>query len=104
MKFFLKSLWIFLTTIILLYLLVPFLVHKMTLWGTPTEELKNNQLRYQEVLYEINGKPIDQNADERKELDSLYLWFHVRGLPIDEGHEGVPLSKRWSELIEYYFL
>lgn len=36
----------------------------------------------------------------RNNLDSLYLWFHVRGLTIDEDHFKITKLEQWKETLK----
>ena len=40
--------------------------------------------------------------DAQKTKYKLYLWFHARGFPIDEGDEPVSLWQPWIDLINYW--
>jgi hypothetical protein len=48
--------------------------------------------------------------DERSRLASqrerlrLFYWFHARGWPIDEGHEGSSTLGHWRDLVRYWNL
>ncbi len=37
-----------------------------------------------------------------KKRQALHLWFHARGLDIDEDHKAQSIWQPWKELMEYW--
>jgi hypothetical protein len=48
------------------------------------------------------GLPVADRAASESAREKLFLWFHARGLSIDEGDEDQPLWHPWSELFQYW--
>ena len=66
------------------------------------KEIKGNRQLYNSVSNKINVGDSMKIKKNRKALDSLYLWFHVRDLPIDEGHDIISRNEQWQELFSYW--
>jgi hypothetical protein len=41
-------------------------------------------------------------TNSQKARHKLFLWFHARGFPIDEGDEEYSLWRPWVELLDYW--
>jgi uncharacterized membrane protein len=94
-----RSLIVIVILIILGYYLVPALVHFYYRSQTSPQEIAKNIKLYNDVSVSIMKGTADIN-DAKKVRDSIYIWFHVRGLQIDEGHEGLSKKEQWSEIID----
>jgi len=86
------------------YFVFPKLIHFLYANATDESEISNNLSRYNIISLELNGlsnqeKPKDSMAI----LDSLYLWLHVRGISVDEGHNSIGINEQWREIIEYHY-
>lgn len=87
-----KKIVIVILICVLGFYFIPSIVHEIYHSKTTDEEIVSNRELYNSSSQELN----------KDELDSLYLWFHVRGLPIDEGHKGVSKAEQWKEIISYW--
>jgi hypothetical protein len=76
------------------YIYLPDLIHYA---------LKNKTSDKQKIFLREEYKDISNSSlsnEERKE--EIYLWFQVRGIPIDEGHFEKEANVKWIELFQYY--
>lgn len=86
--------------ILLGYFFLPDLIHRWNLYHTSEDEVVKAKTTYHELANSLNRGVSSAEAEEK--LHSIYLWFHVRGLPIDEGHGGLSKVTEWNEIIRYY--
>ncbi|MBL7560677.1 hypothetical protein JAO71_12790 [Olleya sp. YSTF-M6] len=92
-----KKLFTFLVLCIFGYYFLPSLIHKVYRLNTSTETIA-----YNNNLYHSTTNSIHQNkSKDFSKKDSLFLWFHVRGLPIDEDHFASTKYEEWKEIIMY---
>ena len=68
---------------------LPNLIHKIYYLRTDKRKIEVNRSLYQAKVFKTFTK------------DFLYLWFQVRGLQIDEGHNKKSKYEEWSEFITY---
>ena len=85
-----------------MYFLIPSFTHFIYRSKTSDKEIKGNRQLYNSVSNKINVGDSMKIKKNRKALDSLYLWFHVRDLPIDEGHDIISRNEQWQELFSYW--
>lgn len=96
-----KSL-ITLSILILGYILIPNTYHFFKLKNTTESEILKNRKLYNQLAISLkDNKDSVENNFYYKNLDSLYLWFHVRGLPIDEDHFEITKFEQWEEIIKF---
>ena len=84
----------------MVYRNVPSLLHNYYRSITSDDMVKENREMYNEITSSISEGhgSLEKSIMSR---DSLYLWFHVRGLQIDEDHFGISKHEEWKELLEY---
>lgn len=75
------------------YYFIPTVIHSTYRFNTNEDLIITNKKLY---------NSLSQDNLNRNKLDSLYLWFHARGLPIDEDHNKISKSEQWKELISYW--
>jgi hypothetical protein len=91
-------------TIILLFLAyhtLPSLMHYFYKSNTSESSIIQNRKLYLSACNKLNSNEGDVNELKAKR-DDIYLWFHVRGLPIDEDHLELKTSEKWEELVEFW--
>lgn len=80
----------------------PSLVH--TVYRAYTSDVAIEQKR--ELYHQLaNAEFTLTEADKEISVEKgrrLFLWFHARGLRIDEGHEELSTADHWNELFEYW--
>ncbi|MBR11390.1 MAG: hypothetical protein CMP48_27405 [Rickettsiales bacterium] len=86
--------------LIFMYFITPNLIHNYYLSSTSTETIERNKRLYNEITLSISHGE-GSFDDLRRSRDSVYLWFHVRGLQIDEDHSGLTKQEEWEELLKY---
>ena len=91
------KIFIIVITVVLIYTFTPKFIHGMIRINT-----KDSEVTFNRDMYELLVDNSFQNLNKSK-IDSLYLWFHVRGLPIDEGHIDKMIITEWKELKDYFF-
>jgi len=90
---------------ILSFKFLPTLIHKLYYLKTDNKEILNNRNSYHAIANKINrNRFYDRAEEDHKHKDFLYLWFHVRGVQIDEGHDGKSKFEQWEEIINYWKL
>lgn len=90
--------------LLLVIFLGPTCIHLFYLLMTPDEVIAAKRLDYDELVEkESRLSPVAQEASIKKRY-ALFLWFHARGLDIDEGDEAHSLWHPWTELMEYWKL
>ena len=77
------------------------LIHKINYSRTPEDQFDLNKKQYYDMTLAVNGLSRESALKEFGMVDSLYLWFAVRGVNIDDGHSAKTVSDRWAELKEY---
>lgn len=87
--------------LILGYVFVPNLCHYFLLKETSNQDIKQNRRLYHKYAKELVLDRKNNNSSHQEKLNSLYLWFHVRGLKIDEGHDPLSKSQEWQEILDY---
>ncbi|MGB8354165.1 MAG: hypothetical protein WCD79_09785, partial [Chthoniobacteraceae bacterium] len=88
--------------IVILFLFVPVFIHTHYRSKTPDAVMKSQREEYSRLENsELHLTGVARIASEKKR-DKLYLWFHARGFPIDEGDGGTPLWQDWSDLFDYW--
>lgn len=86
-----------------LFFLGPGLLHSVYVANTASEAITTNRERYTQIARQVYQGSTAEDTDDLKS-QQLYLihWFHVRGLPIDEGHCKTSTAEQWRELIWYW--
>ena len=74
---------------------------------TSETEQESNRQRYRQLAAQEAGKSTSSTGrlELAQERLDLLLWFHVRGLDIDEGGDAAFLAKKvreWKELFAYW--
>jgi hypothetical protein len=87
--------------ILLGYLFAPDMIYKAFYFKTKKELISNNKKLYNDIAFKIHSKESLDIKNDRKTLDSLYLWFHIRGLNIDEGHDPKTINEKWNDIFLY---
>lgn len=81
----------------ILYNVGPRIIHSSNQERTPSVVIESNKDLYYELADEVMEGAAD--AEKKKEqVDSLYLWFHVRGINMDDGDEAVGIMNKWRML------
>jgi hypothetical protein len=70
--------------------------------STSQKEKEERKQRYQYLANAELSMPEPARAQSVAERTRLFYWFHSRGWPIDEGHEGSSTLNDWRELFEYW--
>ena len=84
------------------YLFLPTLIHKLYKLNTNDNDILKNRDLYNSIAIDINANKNSNNTKKKNSLDSLYLWFHIRGLAIDEDHTPKSTSEDWNEILQYW--
>lgn len=80
----------------------PHCIHLFYHLMTPDAVIATKRLDYAELAAEEGRlSPKSQEASIKKR-HALFLWFHARGLNIDEGDEAQSIWHPWNELMEYW--
>ena len=69
---------------------------------TPEAVIAAKRLDYDELADEESSLPPVAQEASIKKRHALFLWFHARGLNIDEGDEEHSIWHPWNELMEYW--
>jgi hypothetical protein len=80
----------------------PDLVHAFYQSMTPDSVMQNQRTEYSRLDNSELKLTADARTDVEKKKYKLFLWFHARGFPIDEGDTPTPIWQPWTELIEYW--
>lgn len=82
----------------LIFFFAPGLYHNYLLSNTTEAEIIINRTKYNELAMHVSKNPYTVEKTKLAIKDSLYLWFHVRGLDIDEDHYPITTTERWKEI------
>lgn len=82
----------------------PDLIHFYYSSRTLEIEIIENRDNYNNLALKNKGILKRDSKKDYQTMDSLYLWFHVRGLAIDEDHNAKSVLEQWGELLEYWKL
>lgn len=93
-----KKLIIIVIFVFLGYYFIPNIYHHFLLQNTSEDTIKANRSLYNDYANSLNLNN-NNEIEYREKMDSLYLWFHVRGLPIDEDHYTLTKLEQWKEII-----
>jgi hypothetical protein len=88
--------------LVAVFIFAPLAIHAVYRLSTPDSVIQSRRFEYSRLAdteLKLTGAAKTSSAKTRY---SLYLWFHARGLPIDEGHDADVLWQRWSDLINYW--
>jgi hypothetical protein len=102
-----KKIWIAGMEVIGLVLVIlfgPNCIHLFYWVQTPETVILSNRFDYN--ILEGEESRLDPKAQEVsiKKRFALFLWFHARGLDIDEGDEARSIWHPWNELMDYWKL
>lgn len=82
----------------------PHGIHFFYYLMTPVTVIADKRLDYDALADEESRlSPVAQEASIRKR-HAFFLWFHARGLNIDEDDEKHSIWHPWQELMEYWKL
>ena len=85
------------------FLTGPLVIHFAYRLGTFQKEREEKTRRYQLLANsELGTKEVAARRRSEAERVELFYWFHSRGWPIDEGHEGSSTFDDWRELVRYW--
>jgi hypothetical protein len=90
--------------ILLVALFGPSFIHLSYRLSTPRPVILSNRLHYNILAGEESKLGPEAKVESIKERHALFLWFHVRGLNIDEDDEPRSIWHPWKELIDYWNL
>ena len=86
------------------YFLLPDFIHNLIYKTTDESAISKTITEYNRISIELNVSDSDVKSKiSLATRDSLYLWLHVRGISINEGHIPISTHEKWSELNGYYF-
>jgi hypothetical protein len=90
--------------LVLVILFGPNCIHFVYWVQTPETVILSNRFDYN--ILEGEESRLDPKAQEVsiKKRFALFLWFHARGLDIDEGDEARSIWHPWNELMDYWKL
>src|SRR4051812_15144674 len=80
----------------------PSVIWKAYQRTTSDKEKLEKRRRYQELANAEIGMDERSRLKSEEERTRLYYWFHARGWPIDEGHEGSSTLDHWRDLVRYW--
>jgi hypothetical protein len=80
----------------------PRLLHSLYRAATPESVMQSNLKEYARLASEELHLTGTAKIDAQKKRYRLFLWFHARGFPIDEGDGAVSFWQPWSDLIGYW--
>ena len=80
----------------------PSVIHAAYRATTSAATMQSQRAEYRRL---DEGESVLSGADKAASQNArykLFLWFHARGLDIDEGDEDHPLWHPWTELFGYW--
>ena len=80
----------------------PHCIHLFYHLLTPNEVIAAKCLDYAELAEEESRLAPKAQEASIKKRHALYLWFHARGLSIDEDENVQSIWQPWNELMEYW--
>lgn len=93
-----KKIFLTILFLVLSYHNIPGLIHKINLYFTLDSEIIENRKQYNNLQL-MSYRNHDEQMNIEKQSKQLFLWFHIRGLPIDEGHHTISSTERWREFL-----
>lgn len=86
----------------IVFFIGPSAIHTAYRATTPAATIQSRRADYQRLAEaELGLSGIDLTTSQRARY-KLSLWFHARGLNIDEDDEDHPLWHPWTELLSYW--
>ena len=85
-----------------IFVFAPLLIHAVYRSVTPDALIQGRRAEYARMASEELVLAGTAKQSSEKARYQLYLWFHARGLSIDEGHAGGVFWQRWCDLINYW--
>ncbi|MBB5033823.1 hypothetical protein [Prosthecobacter vanneervenii] len=86
----------------------PHCIQLFYYFTTPPAVISSHRQEYQRLANEESDLATEARMASIRQRSALYLWFHARGLNIDEGddHESQweSIKRPWQELIQYWRL
>lgn len=88
--------------LLLVILLGPHCIHLLYRLATPTAVILSNRMEYNILAGEESGLDPEAQKVSIQKRYALFLWFHARGLGIDEDDERHSIWHPWIELMEHW--
>jgi|GEM_PF-2917505 len=82
----------------------PSAIHAYYRYKTPVSVITANRETYNRLAAEELSMDKEARQSNIRKRQKLFLWFHARGLNIDEDDEPCTVWHPWHELIEYWKL
>jgi hypothetical protein len=86
----------------MVFFIGPSVIHEAYRATTSAATIESRRAEYRRL---DEGESVLSGADKAASQNArykLFLWFHARGLNIDEGDEDYPLWHPWTELFVYW--
>lgn len=80
----------------------PSVIHAACRATTSAATIQSQRAEYRRLDEGESGLSDPDKAASQNARYKLFLWFHARGLNIDEGDEDHPLWHPWTEILGYW--
>lgn len=80
----------------------PSMIHAAYRATTSAAMIQSQRTEYRRLDESESGLSDPDKAASQNARYKLFLWFHARGLNIDEGDEDDPMWHPWTELFNYW--
>jgi hypothetical protein len=84
------------------FVLGPELIHLIYRVFTPDSVMLEKRSQYSWMAETESTLSGAKKIQIQKDRYKLFLWFHARGFPIDEGDESLPFWQPWKDLIDHW--
>jgi hypothetical protein len=86
----------------MVFFIGPSVIHAAYRATTSAATMQSQRAEYRRLDEGESGPSGADKATSQNVRSKLFLWFHARGLDIDEGDEDHPLWQSWTELFGYW--
>lgn len=86
----------------MIFFIGPSVIHAANRATTSAATIQSQRAEYRRLAVGESGLSGADKAASQNARYKLLLWFHARGLNIDEGDEDHPLWHPWTELLGYW--
>lgn len=86
----------------MVFFIGPSVIHECYRATTSAATIQSQRAEYRRLDEGESGLSGADKSASQNARSKLFLWFHARGLDIDEGDEDHPLWQSWTELFGYW--
>ena len=86
----------------IVFFIGPSIIHAAYHATTSAATIQSQRAEYHRLDEAESGLSDTDKAINQNARHTLFLWFHARGLNIDEGDEDYPFWHPWAELLSYW--